>query len=138
MFLIGKLILNIFAKLSYNKKILEFCFDEKVLSSLFIFTRCIWCRFQGILDNGANVAIKKLMKLNNHVKERFLNEVKLIRSLQHRNLVRLIGCCVEGEDDSSMFLVYEYVSNQSLDKHLFGNAIFIVYYFYTILYLNTT
>ena len=70
--------------------------------------------------------------MSNHGKEQFLNEVKLIRSLQHRNLVRIIGCCVEGEDDS-MFLVYEYVSNQSLDKHLFGNAIFIVYYFYMIL-----
>ena len=77
------------------------------------------------------------MHLSNHAKEQFSNEVKLIRSLQHRNLVRIIGCCIEGEDDS-MFLVYEYVSNQSLDKHLFGNAIFIVYYFYTILYLNTT
>ena len=93
---------------------------------------CICCWLQGILDNGVKVAIKKLMKLNNHVKEQFLNEVKLIRSLQHRNLVRIIGCCVEGEDDS-MFLVYEYVSNQSLDKHLFGNVIFIVYYFYMIL-----
>ena len=72
------------------------------------------------------------MNLSNHGKEQFLNEVKLIRSLQHRNLVRIIGCCVEGEDDS-MFLVYEYVSNQSLHKHLFGNVIFIVYYFYMIL-----
>ena len=72
------------------------------------------------------------MNFNNHAKEQFLTEVKLIRNLQHRNLVRMIGCCVEGEDDS-MFLVYEYVLNQSLDKHLFGNAIFIVYYFYMIL-----
>ena len=71
------------------------------------------------------------MNFNNHAKEQFLTEVKLIRNLQHRNLVRMIGCCVEGEDDS-MFLVYEYVLNQSLDKHLFGNAIFIVYYFYVI------
>ena len=94
-----------------------------------IFT-CWW--LYGTLDNGVKVAIKKLMNLSNHGKEQFLNEVKLIRSLQHRNLVRIIGCCVEGEDDS-MFLVYEYVSNQSLDKHLFGNVIFIVYYFYMIL-----
>ena len=69
--------------------------------------------------------------MSNHGKQQFLNEVKLIRSLQHRNLVRIIGCCVEGEDDS-MFLVYEYVLNQSLDKHLFANAIVIVYYFYMI------
>ena len=72
------------------------------------------------------------MNLSNHGKGQFLNEVKLIRSLQHRNLARIIGCCVEGEDDSR-FLVYEYVSNQSLDKHLFGDAIFIVDYFYIIL-----
>ena len=72
------------------------------------------------------------MHVNNRGKEQFLNEVKLIRSLQHRNLVRLFGCCVEGDGDSR-FLVYEYVSNQSLDKYLFGNVIFIVYYFYIIL-----
>mgnify|MGYP000541822299 CR=1 FL=1 len=72
------------------------------------------------------------MHVSNRGKEQFLNEVKLIRSLQHRNLVRLIGCCVKGEGDSR-FLVYEYVSNQSLDKHLFSNAIFIVCYFYIIL-----
>ena len=72
------------------------------------------------------------MHVNNRGKEQFLNEVKLIRSLQHRNLVRIIGCCVEKEDDS-MFLVYEYVPNQSLDKYLFGNVIFIVYYLYMIL-----
>ena len=64
-----------------------------------------------------------------------------MRRLQHRNLVRLIGCRL-GEEDDSRFLVYEYVTNQSLDRHLFGNASLIVYYscimswrFVTVLYL---
>ena len=59
-------------------------------------------------------------------KEQFLNEVKLIKSLQHRNLVRIIGCSDEGED-GSRFLVYEYVTNQSLDKHLFDIGTLSVY-----------
>ena len=52
-----------------------------------------------------------------------------MRRLQHRNLVRLIGCSI-GEEDDSRFLVYEYVTNQSLDRHLFGNACLIVYHPY--------
>ena len=79
--------------------------------------------------------------MSNSGKEKFLSEVKLMRSLQHRNLVRLIGCRL-GEEDDSRFLVYEYVTNQSLDRHLFGNASLIVYYscimswrFVTVLYL---
>ena len=72
-----------------------------------------------MLENGDKVAIKKLMHLSSRGKEQFLNEVKLIKSLQHRNLVKMIGCSVEGEN-GSRFIVYEYLSNQSLDKHLFG------------------
>ena len=67
--------------------------------------------------------------MSNSGKEKFLSEAKLMRRLQHRNLVRLIGCSL-GEEDDSRFLVYEYVTNQSLDRHLFGNASLIVYYSY--------
>lgn len=73
---------------------------------------------QGILTNGNTVAVKKLMIAQSHtVKEHFESEVKLISNVNHRNLVRLLGCCNKG---SELLLVYEYMANNRLDKFLFG------------------
>ncbi|RZC90384.1 hypothetical protein C5167_007224 [Papaver somniferum] len=75
--------------------------------------------YKGTLLDGQETAVKKLAKNSGQGEEEFKNEVVLLVKLQHKNLVRLLGFCLDGDEK---LLVYEFMKHGSLDQFLFGLA----------------
>ncbi|KAL3501916.1 hypothetical protein ACH5RR_036365 [Cinchona calisaya] len=75
--------------------------------------------YKGRLDDGREIAVKKLSRSSRQGKKEFMTEAKLLAKVQHRNVVNLLGYCAHGPEK---LLVYEFVAHQSLDKLLFKSS----------------
>uniref|UniRef100_A0A5B7AB91 Putative cysteine-rich receptor-like protein kinase 2 n=1 Tax=Davidia involucrata TaxID=16924 RepID=A0A5B7AB91_DAVIN len=74
--------------------------------------------YKGVLPDGREIAVKRLFFNNKHRAADFYNEVNIISSVEHKNLVRLLGCSCSGPES---LLVYEFLPNKSLDRFIFDS-----------------
>lgn len=77
---------------------------------------------QGLLPDGTIIAVKQLSSKSKQGTREFVNEVGMISTLQHPNLVKLYGCCVEG---NQLMLIYEYMENNCVSRALFSEIHFV-------------
>lgn len=87
--------------------------------------------YKGLLSDGTVIAVKQLSSRSKQGNREFINEIGMISALQHPNLVKLYGCCTEG---NQLLLIYEYMENNCLARALFGMYTYqISYSFVTLL-----
>lgn len=86
--------------------------------------------YHGVTEDGTDVAVKLLTRDNQNGDREFISEVEMLSRLHHRNLVKLIGICIQ---EQVRCLVYELVPNGSVESHLHG--IFLSQIFLSFLFL---